>query len=283
MTTTAQDIKRPAVGVLEVSGVSVQGHRGWRLQDVSLGLMPGEVHAVMGPNGAGKSTLLSVLSGTLEPDAGEILFEHQPLHAWCPRILARRRGILPQESSVSFPLTVWEVVALGRLPHATPLEDPDIVCHVMRRMDVHHLAAQRYGDLSGGERQRVQMARVLAQVARPVTDPSGPVLLLDEPSSALDLRHQFELFERMRDEALTGSAILVILHDLNLAARYADRLTLLHDGHVAAQGAPGEVLDAATLERVWGVRAQVTPVNAGAPLHVHLLGPAEASHGAGSR
>ncbi|WP_231372870.1 heme ABC transporter ATP-binding protein [Thioalkalivibrio sp. ALE9] len=283
MTATAQNIKRPAVGVLEVSGVSVQGHRGWRLQDVSLSLVPGEVHAVMGPNGAGKSTLLSVLSGTLEPEAGEILFEHQPLQAWCPRILARRRGILPQESSVSFPLTVWEVVALGRLPHATPLEDPDIVRRVMRRMDVHHLAAQRYGDLSGGERQRVQMARVLAQVARPVTDPSAPVLLLDEPSSALDLRHQFELFERMRDEALTGSAILVILHDLNLAARYADRLTLLHDGHVAAQGSPGEVLDAATLERVWGVRARVTPVDAGAPLHVHLLGPADAGLGAGSR
>ncbi|WP_081619756.1 heme ABC transporter ATP-binding protein [Thioalkalivibrio sp. ALJT] len=274
MSALTQAIDPPGDSVLEVSGVSVRGQRGWRLQEASLSVMPGEIHAVMGPNGAGKSTLLSVLSGTLEPDAGEILFDGHPLPAWCPGMLARRRGILPQETTVSFPLTAWEVAALGRLPHATPLEDPEIVRRAMHRMDVLHLAPQRYSDLSGGERQRVQMARVLAQVARPAPDPAAPVLRLDEPSSALDLRHQFELFERMRDEARAGSAILVILHDLNLAGRYADRLTLLHDGRVAAQGRPRDILDATILERVWGVRARVTPGAAGAPLQIHLLGPA---------
>jgi iron complex transport system ATP-binding protein len=275
MTTPTMEATPRQGGVLETRDVSVGGGHAWRLRRVSLRVVPGRVHAVLGPNGAGKSTLLGVLAGTLSPDAGSVLLDDQPLGQWGPQRLARQRGILPQESNVSFPLTAREVVALGRLPHKTPRQDPPIVRQAMLRMGVEHLSGRRFQELSGGERQRVQMARVLAQIHERVAPDAAPILLLDEPVSALDLRHQFELFERMRHEALAGCAVLVVLHDLNLAVRYADAVTVLAGGEVAAQGAPAEVLTAELIRRIWGVTAQVMRSQAGAPTHIHVQGPSE--------
>lgn len=218
----------------------------------NLDLEPGNVHALVGPNGAGKSTLLSVLAGETRQNHGQVTWSGRPLDDWCPNALARCRAVLPQEAVVTFPLTAWEVAKMGRLPHRTPEQDTPIVHECLKRAGVLHLSGRDYRSLSGGERQRVQMARVMAQVYE--TGPQRPgVLLLDEPTSALDVRHQLRLMELLRTDAARGRAILVVLHDLNLAAAFADRITILEGGRVADSGAPRNVLVPATIRRVWGV------------------------------
>ncbi|MCG5493997.1 heme ABC transporter ATP-binding protein [Ectothiorhodospira variabilis] len=217
-----------------------------------LDVAPGTVHALVGPNGAGKSTLLSVLAGETRQNHGQVTWSGRPLDDWCPNALARCRGVLPQEAVVTFPLTAWEVAEMGRLPHRTPEQDTPIVHECLERAGVLHLSGRDYRSLSGGERQRVQMARVMAQVYE--TGPQRPgVLLLDEPTSALDVRHQLRLMELLRTDAARGRAILVVLHDLNLAAAFADCMTILEGGRVADSGAPRDVLVPATIRRVWGV------------------------------
>jgi iron complex transport system ATP-binding protein len=231
------------------------------LDDVSLHVEAGEMVAVMGPNGAGKSTLLRNLAGELQPASGEVVLNGRRLRHWPRLLLARQRAVLPQHSPLSFGFTVTEVVAMGRAPHPGQggRRDAAIVEAAMRAADVSHLAGRRYPGLSGGERQRVHLARVLAQVWEEAED--GPrFLLLDEPTSALDLAHQHQVLGIVRDMlARGGIGALVILHDLNLAAQYADRLVLLRDGRLAATGAPAEVLDPAVLEPVFGLSLQVLP------------------------
>ncbi|ANB03860.1 hemin ABC transporter ATP-binding protein [Ectothiorhodospira sp. BSL-9] len=218
----------------------------------NLDLEPGTVHALVGPNGAGKSTLLSVLAGETLPSRGQVIWSGLPLEAWCPNALARCRGVLPQEAVVTFPLTAWEVAEMGRLPHRTPEQDTPIVRECLDRAGVLPLSGRDYRSLSGGERQRVQMARVMAQVYETGAQRPG-VMLLDEPTSALDVRHQLRLMELLRTDAYRGRAILVVLHDLNLAAAYADRITILEGGTVVDSGAPRDVLVPPTIRRVWGV------------------------------
>ncbi|WP_340119547.1 heme ABC transporter ATP-binding protein [Pelagibius sp. 7325] len=217
------------------------------LRGPSLAVAPGEVVAVLGPNGAGKSTLLAVLAGTLRPQQGEAALEGRALADWPPRALALRRAVLPQHSELAFGFPVLEVVLLGRSPHAgasSRADDLAIAVACLAEAEVSHLAHRLYTTLSGGERQRVQLARVLAQIDFAQTDGGDRprYLLLDEPTSSLDLAHQHATLKTARRAAQRGIGVLAILHDLNLAAMYADRLVVLSRGSLAAEGTPVDVL-----------------------------------------
>ncbi len=225
------------------------------LEQVELTLQPGEVLVVLGTNGAGKSTLLATLTGELAPATGQVLLDQRPLASWSALERARRMAVLPQSSALAFAFQVEEVVAMGRMPHASgQRRDSQILREVMAAADVSHLAARSYLSLSGGERQRVHLARVLAQVWNSAEQ---GCLLLDEPTASLDLAHQHLTLQQARQMAARGLAVLVVLHDLNLAARYADRLLLLHEGRVSAQGTPWEVLQVELLEQVFKVPVSV--------------------------
>jgi iron complex transport system ATP-binding protein len=255
------------------------GVAGPAVDGVSLSIREGACTAVLGPNGSGKSTLLRLMLGVLSPDAGAVEFERRPLASWPRAELARRVGVVPQSEEIAFPLTVRELVAMGRYPHLGPWRsegeaDRRAIAGAMRVCDVEGLAERAVSTLSGGERQRARIARALAQEPR--------VLALDEPTIALDVRHEMEIFELLRELGASGVTVLLITHNLNLAARYADRLALLDRGRLAAAGAPAEVIRRELLERVyaWPVRVaehdgapQVVPLSgrpgAGLPDDIH--------------
>lgn len=227
------------------------------LSGVSLEVNAGECVAVIGPNGAGKSTLFRLLSGEWNSSEGNIKFNGRRLLDWPVEDLARVRAVMPQSSSLSFPFHVEEVVLMGRMPHDTGREqDLKIVQEVMAQCDVQHLSRRLYPSLSGGERQRVQLARVLAQIWQPV-ETGKRLLLLDEPTSALDLSHQIALMQAVKQVCAADVAVLVIVHDLNLAARFADRLMVLHQGKVAAQGTAEQVVQPEMIKQVFQVQARV--------------------------
>ncbi|MCJ0975173.1 heme ABC transporter ATP-binding protein [Pseudomonas sp. PS1] len=232
---------------------SLEVRRGARcvLQGIDLHLRAGEVFGVLGPNGAGKSSLLGALSGELTASSGRVLVADRPLHEWPSRERAQRLAVLPQQSGLSFGFRVEEVVAMGRLPHSEGRSaDRLIVEQALAAADASHLEGRSYLSLSGGERQRVHLARVLAQLW---PGAEGRVLLLDEPTSALDPLHQHSTLQAVRGFAERGAAVLVILHDLNLAARYCDRLLLLHEGRAHLQGSVDAVLRAEPLREVFGL------------------------------
>ncbi|WP_043308761.1 heme ABC transporter ATP-binding protein [Pseudomonas sp. ML96] len=237
--------------MLRAQDLSVRRGGATVLEGVDLALQPGEVLGVLGPNGAGKSTLLGALCGELDADDGSVTLDGQALGAWAGQERARRLAVLPQSSTLSFAFPVAEVVAMGRLPHDTGrVRDAEIIDAALRAADAEHLRGRSYLALSGGERQRVHLARVLAQLW---PGGEGQVLLLDEPTSALDPLHQHTTLQAVRDFAGQGAAVLVILHDLNLAARYCDRILLLQDGRPHAFGSPDEVLQAEPLRAVFGL------------------------------
>lgn len=225
---------------LVADGVSYAVGGALLLEGVTMALRPGEVVAVVGPNGAGKSTLLRLLAGDLRPGGGQVRLDGKPLGDYGAAELARRRAVLPQQSVLQFAFTVREVVQFGRYPRDDARErDEPAVRHALRAAEVEPLAERIYPTLSGGEQARAQFARVLAQEAR--------YLLLDEPTAALDIRHQELVLNVARAQATAGVGVLAILHDLNLAAAHADRVVLLSRGRVAAAGTPWEVLTAERL------------------------------------
>lgn len=217
------------------------------LAGASIEIHDGELHALVGPNGAGKSTLFGVLAGDITPTSGSVALDGAPVGSIPPKELARMRAVLLQANDVSFPFSAGQVVRMGRAPWArTPAEDDDdrVVAEAMAEADVAGLAHRSISSLSGGERARVALARVLAQDTR--------LLLLDEPTAALDLRHQEDVLRIARTRAHLGSGVAIVLHDLNVALAYADRVTLLSAGRVSATGAPAEVLTAERIEEVYG-------------------------------
>lgn len=225
------------------------------LADIDIALTPGEVLGVLGPNGAGKSTLLAALCDELPISEGTVTLDARKLAEWPGQERAKRLAVLPQTSSLTFAFSVNEVVAMGRLPHASGrTRDAEIVAQALSAADASHLAGRSYLALSGGERQRVHLARVLAQVW---PGAEGQILLLDEPTSMLDPLHQHTILQAVRDFAGRGAAVLVILHDLNLAARYCDQLLLLQEGRPHAYGPPDTVLTAQALEAVYGLRVLI--------------------------
>ncbi|WP_282580662.1 heme ABC transporter ATP-binding protein [Microbacterium aurugineum] len=234
------------------------------LDDASIDIHSGEIHALVGPNGAGKSTLFGVLAGDVTAHAGTVELDGRPLDRVAPRMLARQRAVLLQENTVTFPFSAEQVVRMGRTPWArTPAaeEDDDLVSSAMAQTEVTTLRARAVPSLSGGERARVALARVIAQ--------STGILLLDEPTAALDLKHHEDVMRLIRTRADAGIAVAIVLHDLNAALAHADRVTLLADGRVAATGTASEVLSAERIEQVYGQAVDVFPHPAtGVPLVV---------------
>ncbi|MFQ6396341.1 heme ABC transporter ATP-binding protein [Nocardia sp. KC 131] len=216
------------------------------LEAVDFEVVTGQVVALVGPNGAGKSTLLAALAGELEPTEGTVELDGRALAHWSPLDMARRRAVLPQSHTVGFPFTAREVVAMGRAPWMrTELRelDDEKIAAAMAATDVEHLAARSFPTLSGGERARVALARVLAQ--------DTGTLLLDEPTAALDLGHQEAVLNLATARAEEGTAVVVVLHDLGIAAAYADRVAVLDAGRIAADGPPRDVLTTELLSRVY--------------------------------
>ncbi|TJY61160.1 heme ABC transporter ATP-binding protein [Sinimarinibacterium sp. CAU 1509] len=247
--------------MLEASNLGYRPDGRRVLHDVNLRLTQGKVHAVLGPNGAGKSTLLRLLSGELAANSGRLLFNGRALAQWPARRLAQLRAVLPQREQLGFGFSAEEVVQLGRYPalkQSAPQEQ-SIIDAAMVATATSHLRDRRYPELSGGERARVQLARVLAQIWNADAH-CGRMLLLDEPTASLDLAHQHYCLQRVRQFAASGTAVLIILHDPNLVADYADEVTLLCDGEVLAQGTPADVLQSPTLERMYGVPIDVVGV-----------------------
>jgi iron complex transport system ATP-binding protein len=264
------------------------------VQDVSLSLYGGEVLALVGPNGAGKSTLLRLLAGDLQPSDGDVLLDGRALHRYRPIELARRRAVMPQNTTITFAFAALAVVLMGRHPHLGPggesPADEAAARGAMACTETLALAARAFPTLSGGEQARVTLARVLAQAlpdGRPPrigasdhlassgrstnhgaaadggaphrTAPHPPVLLLDEPTAHLDPRHQQAALGLARELAGQGAAVLAIVHDLNQAAAHADRVGLLHGGRLAACGTPWDVLTPGRLTQVFGLPFTVLP------------------------
>jgi iron complex transport system ATP-binding protein len=222
---------------------------------------PGEVVAVTGPNGAGKSTLLKVLTGELKPTSGTVFMQERALSLWPLRERARLRAVLPQDFMLSFPFMALEVVLMGRSPHGhgESRRDYDIAYQALALTGVGNLAGRLYPTLSGGERQRVQLARVLAQIWEAPVDGRSRYLLLDEPTASLDLSHQHATLRIARDFARQGAGVLAVLHDLNLAAQYADRIVILQAGRMLADGPPLQVLQPELIDRAFAMPVMVIP------------------------
>src|ERR1700749_1679769 len=247
--------------MLEASNITFRVGDKTLVSDVSVSFAPGRLHLVIGPNGAGKSTLVKVLARLVRPQAGEVRYEGEDVRHASELDLAKRRAVLSQAVEVAFPLTVREVVMMGRHPHFGSRPGPadeKIVDELMGFFDVTEFAGRNYQTLSGGERQRVNFARVLAQLWRPVT--SCRYLFLDEPLTFLDIRHQIEFMKKVRAFAAASDVVTVgVVHDLNLAARFADQIVLLNDGRVEASGAPADVLTHERIRAVFGVEPTFIP------------------------
>ena len=245
------------------------------ISNISLSFAPGKLHLIIGPNGAGKSTLIKVLARLLRPQVGTVDYDGVDVSQTSELKLAKRRAVLSQAVEVAFPLTVREVVLMGRYPHfgGRPAPtDHKVVDEVMEQFDVTEFSGRNYQTLSGGERQRVNFARVLAQLwsddLREVT-PSCRYLFLDEPLTFLDIRHQIQFMKKIQELASAPDIVTVgVVHDLNLAARFADHIVVLNEARVVANGRVTEVLTAERIQAVFGVKATFMP---GEDSGIHII------------
>jgi iron complex transport system ATP-binding protein len=223
-------------------------------EGLSVDIPEGEFTVILGPNACGKSTLLKALARMLKPSAGRVLLDGKDIHSQSTRAVARRLGLLPQAPIAPDGITVADLVARGRYPHQGILkqwsaEDERVVAEAMAATDIGELAARGVDELSGGQRQRVWIAMVLAQ--------QTPLLLLDEPTTYLDITHQIEVLDLCAKLHREGRTLVAVLHDLNQAARYATHLIAMRDGEVVAEGAPAEIVTAATVQRVFDLPCRI--------------------------
>lgn len=242
--------------LLEARGLSVRYGKHHAVRDVSLSATPGSFTVIVGPNGCGKSTLLRALSGALAPSAGEIILGGKPMAAMRRKEAARQLAYLPQSPVAPELVTVFDLVARGRYPHQTLLrqwsdEDEHAVRAALTDTDLAGLADRPLDALSGGQRQRAWLALVLAQDA--------PLLLLDEPTTFLDIRHQVDLLSLCARLHRAGRTLVVVLHDLNLAFRYADTVVMMREGEVMARGAAGDIVTERTMREVFDLHCRVMP------------------------
>lgn len=225
------------------------------LHGVDFRANPGELTAIVGPNGSGKTTLLRALTGELACD-GAVRLDSADLRAARPADLAARRGVLPQSTRLAFPFTVHEVVRLGLLASVEAGRE-ELPEKALARVGLGGFGGRFYHELSGGEQQRVQLARVLVQVWQPVRAGAASWLFLDEPVSALDIGHQLEVMQIIRDFVTRGGGAIAVMHDLNLTAMFARQVVLMHEGRVMADGRPGEVLCNENLSRAYGCAVRI--------------------------
>lgn len=255
----------PLLGLERVS-VDRDGRR--IINDVSFEVVSGEVFALVGPNGAGKSTLLGTLSGEIAPSAGRATLAGKSVGHYRAKALSQQRAILLQSNQVSFPFQVSQVVWMGRNPWAgtdQSAHDSERIAEAMAAVGIEQLAHRRFNELSGGERARVSLARVLAQ--------DTEVVLLDEPTAALDLHHQDRVMRVIRERSHANRAMVVVIHDLSLAAAYADRVALIVDGSLRALGAPRDVMTPEILSDAYRVTLDVIDAPDGSPLIVPVRPP----------
>ena len=242
--------------VLEATGVSVVVGVATLLDRVDISIMPGERVAIVGPNGAGKSTLLRLLSADLRPTQGVVKLGGRNIASYSPAQLALKRAMLSQHVSVSFPFTVEEIVRMGRGSQSTATSQA-LVDTAIDEVDLTDFRHRELPTLSGGEQQRAHMARVLVQLACGEAVHGPGILLLDEPTSSLDLRHQIALVEIARRRAQAGTAVVAVLHDLNLAVRFADRIVMLRQGRIRAEGTPLATITDEMLREVFDIDVTV--------------------------
>lgn len=242
------------------------------LKGVSMEVVPGQVLSIVGPNGCGKSTFLRCLARVLKPQGGAVFFDGRETAQISSRELARLLGYVPQAGAEVFPFTVLETVLMGRKPHlnwGVAQKDLDVVAQVMKFMGLDEMAQRPIEQLSGGQKQKVFIARALAQEPQ--------VFLFDEPTSSLDIRHQLEVLELVGELARQKRCqVVMVLHDLNLAARFSDRMVMLKDGLVYAAGQPGEVLTMENVSAVYGVEVSIAVSAVGH--YVVPLRPVAAEH-----
>lgn len=254
----------------------VEGKR--LLDNVSLSVARGELLGIIGPNGAGKTTLLRMLSGILKPKSGSIIIEGRMMSEMTVKEVAQRIAIVPQTPGFTYGFTCLEVVMMGRYPfmgrfQIESMKDASIAIEAMRLTDTEQFAGRHVTTLSGGERQRVFLARALAQQPR--------VMLLDEPTSNLDISHQLKLFEIVKKLTSSGMAAIAAIHDISLASRYCDRIVILNHGGSLADGAPSAVLTAENIAAAFGVSARVHRDPITGLLAISVLG--QVDHTEGSR
>jgi iron complex transport system ATP-binding protein len=238
--------------MLKAAGLAKKLGQRWVLKEISFQVKPGEMLGIIGPNGSGKSTLLRLLTGEDAPDAGKVWLDGQPLESYPLRERAKKWAILTQEQVSDLSFTAEEVVFMGRYPYRRRFfgqtgEDRMVVDRVMRETQVYPVRHRLYSELSGGERQRVSIARVMSQEPR--------LLILDEPTTYLDIHYQLAVLDRLKNwQKRDGLTVIVVLHDLNLAAQYCDALLVLKDGKLVRTGTAREVIEPGLVEEVYGVR-----------------------------
>ena len=245
--------------------------RGETLAQVHTSLQAGRFTAILGPNGAGKSSLMSILVGLRTAPAGHVVFKGRSLAQWPAASLAQHMAFMAQDTQVAFSFTSQEVVEMGRYPHRhhPKADEADVVQRAMQATGVEHLADREVATLSGGERARVHLARALAQAWHPLPDGSARWLLLDEPTAALDLQHQHACMQLLRSRADQGLGVVAVLHDLNLALRYAHDVVLVPGGGQAAiMGPCHEVLTPQCIQQVWSVQGELLHMQDGVPQYV---------------
>lgn len=241
--------------MLAVQGISKKFAVKWVLQDVDFQVKSGECLGIIGPNGSGKSTLLNVLSGVAKPDKGEVLIDGTSVHQYKPKQLARKMAVLPQSSLEPYPITVFDTIMMGRYPFLKWFQqegpdDKEITDSVLQDTGLKEFADKTLDQLSGGERQRVAIARAMAQQPQ--------IMMLDEPTTYLDIGHQLFILNGLKEwQRKKSTTLIIVLHDLNLAAQYCDHILLLEQGKIHKWGTGKDVIDANTLQKVYGVRPVV--------------------------
>jgi iron complex transport system ATP-binding protein len=240
------------------------------LEDISFEAKAGEFTVILGANGAGKSTLLKVITGALKNDSGSVLLNNKSIHQYKSIELAKISAVLQQQNNLQLPYVVSEVVMMGRYPHFKRVEtenDLKIVSSTLEKTGVAHLADRNYLTLSGGEQQRVQLARVLAQIHCEENEEGRKCLFMDEPSNNLDIKHQHNVLNIAKSFSQDGHCVLAVLHDLNLALQYADKIVMLNNGKLIGYGTPKEVITNEMISEVYEMPMKVfTPEGCNHPM-----------------
>jgi len=249
-----------SIPIIQANNVSLKRKGLKVIDDISITLSPGDFHILLGPNGAGKSTLLNILSGDIDATQGEILFENKGIQTFSLNALAKKRTVLPQLNRLMFPMTVFEVCALGRTPFISSnigvklsKKDKGIITKVLKLLELESYKNRDYSRLSGGEKQRVQIARILCQ--------QTPVLFLDEPLNALDIMHQLKVLELFQTMCKEGYSILCVMHDINLSLKYATKLSVLKSGKLLFQGDSEALRNSNKLGEAFDVQSYSADVN----------------------